>query len=733
MALAETAELVAELNLKGNFRTEGAKAERTLGRLNMQSKQLRQGMDKVGKGLAQGARSIVSNGVRIGAVLTGVGVVAYKMAADFEEQLRTINTVARVSDQQLGAIGESLKEMASETGTALGDLTGAYYDLVSAGVKAADAQSILTQANTLAIGGLSTTGEAVDLLTTAINSYGLKAKDAKRITDGFAQAIADGKVTAAELAGSFADVAPFAADLGIEIEELQAGYALLTAKGVKAAQAGTYMKSAISALINPTADLQKLQAKLNVDFADLARDRGLVYAYNELQKAADRAGIPLQKLTGRIEGAAFATNTGGRNFRAYNRELQNIRRSSEGAGTAAEQMAERQRGANAALRRLRETARATAITFGDGLLPGATKGFDALGKQLRARRQQIKGLGRDIGGVLESFFTPEVPKGAKSVQEAFSLGLTAQSPFEKAVEGIGDALSKVPFDDIKSALQTGFEVTKKAAEIFNGLPEPVKQGLITLLAVNKLTGGAGTVIASGLKDLAGFALSSLRTINAGNVVLNAASVSGGGAGGVATGGKGGKTGPGGFTGLIGGGLAGLLGGIALGGFGVQQDTLTATEYAETAGVTNERLAQMLEFEKWMLEKQDGGNTIQRTANTMLGGLKGFAQRANEYARLQARLAPVSNDLLDGIAADAQREANSGKTMTTLGRLQANKIAGLVPVLGGVKQAVTGVTSAVNRGTAATQRQDLSVRVSVAATTVVEGVTRVTNQNRFVVS
>lgn len=729
MALAETAELVAELNLKGNFKTEGAKAEKTLGRLNVQSKQLRQGMDKVGKGLAQGARSIVSNGVKIGAVLTGVGVVAYKMAADFEEQLRTINTVARVSDQQLGAIGESLKTMASETGTALGDLTGAYYDLVSAGVKAADAQDILTQANTLAIGGLSTTGEAVDLLTTAINSYGLEAKDAKRITDGFAQAIADGKVTAAELAGSFADVAPFAADLGIEIEELQAGYALLTAKGVKAAQAGTYMKSAISALINPTTDLQKLQAKLNVDFAALARDRGLVYAYNELQKAADKAGIPLQKLTGRIEGAAFATNTGGRNFRSYNRELENVRRSSEGAGTAAEQMAERQRGANAALRRLRETARATAITFGDGLLPSATKGFEALGKELRKRRQQIKGFGQDIGGVLERFFSPEVPKDAKSVQEAFSLGLTAKSPFEKAVEGIGDALSKVPFDQIKGALQTGLEVTAKAAEIFNGLPDPIKQGLITLLAVNKLTGGGATVIASGLKDLAGFALKSLTTINAGNVVVNAASVGGNsGAGGATTGNKKG----GGFS-LFGGGLTGLLGGLALGAFGSQSDAPTAEEIAQKLGWSPAETARQKALWQAILDRNKEGN---RTAEGQKTALQRATQRIQElkgrFEELRQR-AGKGNDILNGIAADAQRDANNGKTMTMLGRLQANKIAGLVPVLGGVKQAVTGVTSAVNRGTLATQRQDLSVRVSVAATTVVEGVNRVTNQNRFVVS
>ena len=44
-------------------------------------------------------------------------------------------------------------------GTPLEELTQGYYDLVSAGIKAKDAQNVLTQANKLAIGGLASTAE----------------------------------------------------------------------------------------------------------------------------------------------------------------------------------------------------------------------------------------------------------------------------------------------------------------------------------------------------------------------------------------------------------------------------------------------------------------------------------------------------------------------------------------------------------------------------------------------
>jgi hypothetical protein len=53
-------------------------------------------------------------------------------------------------------------------------------------VPATKAMDALRQANTLAIGGLATTAQTVDLITTAINSYSLNTKGAAVATDQFA-------------------------------------------------------------------------------------------------------------------------------------------------------------------------------------------------------------------------------------------------------------------------------------------------------------------------------------------------------------------------------------------------------------------------------------------------------------------------------------------------------------------------------------------------------------------
>src|SRR5688500_19395866 len=66
----------------------------------------------------------------------------------------------------LGGIGEAIRGISRDTGVSTGDLTTAYYDLVSAGVKTADAQGVLNSAVTLGIGGLGTT----DRKSTRLNS-----------------------------------------------------------------------------------------------------------------------------------------------------------------------------------------------------------------------------------------------------------------------------------------------------------------------------------------------------------------------------------------------------------------------------------------------------------------------------------------------------------------------------------------------------------------------------------
>jgi TP901 family phage tail tape measure protein len=304
----------------------------------------------------------------VGAVAV-MGAASVKAAGDFQEQMGIINTIAHQTPAELDKTGQAIRALSVSSGTGLTDLTKGFYDLLSAGVPATKAMDALRQANTLAIGGLATTAQTVDLITTAINSYGLNTKQAALATDQFALAVQDGKVTADQIASSFADVAPLAHTMGIGIDEISTTYAVLTARGVPAAEAMTQMNRAMIELLKPNADLADLQTKLHVKFADIARDKGLVEALNEMRTAAEANGVPFQNLFGRLEGMKFALATTGPQFQTYSDELSKMH---DATGTAAAQAAERMGTFDRQLSILGNSLQSLAIGVGNAFLPALT-------------------------------------------------------------------------------------------------------------------------------------------------------------------------------------------------------------------------------------------------------------------------------------------------------------------------------------------------------------------------
>lgn len=515
MALADTARLVAQLVLDDKGFSRGI--DRAIAKAGTLEKTL----GNVGKRSAAGLSTAAHNATRAVEGLGAAGVVAIgasvKVAADFESQLNTINTVAQLTDDQLAGVGDSLRKVARDTGTDLSDLTTGFYDLVSAGVQSADALDVLTAANTLAVGGLATTAETIDLLTTAINAYGGDASRAAEFSDKFAQSIAAGKVTAAELAESFATIGPIAAASGIEIDELAAGYAQLTAQGVPAAEASTQMRSALVGLLSPNAKLNKIQKETGKNFAAIAKEKGLVVALEDLRKEADRAGVPLIDLIGRVEGFNFALATTGDNLAGYNRNLQDV---ADSSGVAADQMSERQQGLNYQLARLKALAKDAGITVGSALLPKLTP------------------LAEKAVAFLETH-EPDIQRFADNIASGFDKALAFAE--------------RIPWGAIGSGLESAATWAGRLLDVFLGFPPEVQTLIISLAALNKLSGGA---IAGVAGELAKGAIKGVLGINAATVNLRAATV-------VAAGGAGGGITPTpGTGGPQSGGVRGAIGKVA---------------------------------------------------------------------------------------------------------------------------------------------------------------------------
>jgi hypothetical protein len=85
----------------------------------------------------------------------------------------------------------------------------------------------------------------------------------------------------------------------VSLEEVAAQTAIMTLKGDSASQAMTRIRNAISALLTPNATLAEISKRTGINFADLAKQKGLAVALDALRKATNGNNEEFAKALGR--------------------------------------------------------------------------------------------------------------------------------------------------------------------------------------------------------------------------------------------------------------------------------------------------------------------------------------------------------------------------------------------------------------------------------------------------
>ena len=169
-------------------------------------------------------------------------------AAQFETSTAMVATIADTSQKSLSSISKEVRSYSNETGEAASDMAEATYQAISASVNTADAAAFAGTATKLAVGGFTSATTAVDVLTTAINAYGLAASDATQLSDYLITTQNLGKTSVDQLAQSVGKVIPLASAYNVQMDNLSSAYAVLTANGIATAESGTYLKSMLNEL-----------------------------------------------------------------------------------------------------------------------------------------------------------------------------------------------------------------------------------------------------------------------------------------------------------------------------------------------------------------------------------------------------------------------------------------------------------------------------------------------------
>lgn len=169
-------------------------------------------------------------------------------AAKYETSLAKISTIADPAQASMDIIKDDITALSHETGQSVTELSESVYQAISASVDTADAVGFVSDANKLAIGGFTDTTTAVDVLTTAINAYGLETGAAEEISDMLITTQKLGKTTVGELGSTLGNVIPTAAAYKVNMQNISAAMVSMTKQGINTATAGTSIRAMLSEL-----------------------------------------------------------------------------------------------------------------------------------------------------------------------------------------------------------------------------------------------------------------------------------------------------------------------------------------------------------------------------------------------------------------------------------------------------------------------------------------------------
>lgn len=222
------------------------------------------------------------------------------------EKVRTISGASGLEiDYNINSVGK-------KTGTNLGELREGLYQTVSAIGDTYKKYTLLETANKLAVTGFSSTNEAVDGLTTVLNAYNIAIEEADRIANVFVRTQKVGKLTVQEFQQQLYKTVPTAKELGIQIDEIGASIALLTAKGSKAEVAQTQMGAFLYELLDTGSDVSKLFNQIaGQSINSFMQGGGNLEGILKMLKGYSNANnFNIESLFGRKEAKSFWLNLG---------------------------------------------------------------------------------------------------------------------------------------------------------------------------------------------------------------------------------------------------------------------------------------------------------------------------------------------------------------------------------------------------------------------------------------
>lgn len=413
--------------------------------------------------------------------ILAAGVASAKMTMDFEDSMAKVSTIADATEVPMDDMQKAILDLSNQTRISAEEIAQNVYDSISAGQKTGDAVNFVSKSTKLAKAGFADAGAALDVLTTIMNAYGLKASEVTNVSDMLIQTQNLGKTTVADLASSMGKVIPTANAYGVSLDELCAGYAIMTANGVATAESTTYMNGMLNELGKSGTNVSEtLKEKTGKTFKELM-DSGM--SLSDVLKIISDAATENNKSFGDMWSSSEAGKAGmillGDSAENFNGVLEQMQNSAGATNTAFEKLDTN----SAKIKKATNELRNDAVDFGTTLMEELapiieniaekisefTEWFNGLSESEKQTIIQIGLIVAAIGPLLVVLGTVvssgakiigEIPVIAKGISGLF--GIIAANPVLAVITAIAIAVFALwtNCDEFREGVLEGIEIIK---------------------------------------------------------------------------------------------------------------------------------------------------------------------------------------------------------------------------------------------------------------------------------
>ena len=459
---------------------------------------------KISEPLDEAAKAILGIGSAAAAMAIGGMAYAIKAAGEFGGKFGEITTLISDTGAPINQFKKDILDYSTTSVKSIEDINQAIYTAISGGVDYKDSIRFINDAEKLSVAGRADLGETTKALISVLNAYGASTDQAGKYSDIMFTTVKLGQTTLEELSSSLAQVTGLAANTGVPFETLSAAIAALTVSGAPTAQAITGIKAALTNIINPTSEAEKMAAKLGIQFnASALKTKGFEGVLWDVYSATGGNTEKMSQLFGSTEALNAVLVLAADKTGKFKVALEEIAKAAGATQVAYDKLVNEFENIN---QRLENSFKATLIVIGAKMLPeygklanalaevfksikvGVDSGaFDPLFNYLDATGKSIATWLNEVAKAFPEAFKNIDFKGLVGALKDFGIAVVTLFDTDKSKpKALADAMQLVI-----NSLESLVRVTQGIGETFAPI---INFAQITLKAFNDLDSSTKTLI-----------------------------------------------------------------------------------------------------------------------------------------------------------------------------------------------------------------------------------------------